>query len=189
VHVLTWEKPSINWLKCNIDGTIYFLDRREIRYWYMLSLQLGFLCPSTYYDLSLCSYCCWMWSLHKCSRVRFVYSLWERYIPKVIVNSLWMFCVMTVCMRMNLTLCFQLAVPFSILMLINYNITYVRRQVNRVVRNLARTSLFHSNSSFLHYVPPNYISSIILNEMQWVHFDSKNIWNIYSHDSNWFYIS
>ncbi|MCI10405.1 eukaryotic translation initiation factor 3 subunit C, partial [Trifolium medium] len=47
----------------------------------------------------------------------------------------------------------------------NYNIAYVRMQANRVAHNLAKASLFQSSSSVHHYYPPNYISSIILNEI------------------------
>jgi hypothetical protein len=25
-HVLTWEKPSANWLKCNVDGPIFMTE-------------------------------------------------------------------------------------------------------------------------------------------------------------------
>ncbi|KAK2401271.1 hypothetical protein QL285_050877 [Trifolium repens] len=52
----------------------------------------------------------------------------------------------------------------------NYNIAYVRRQANRVAHNLARASLFQSSPSVYHFYPPDCISSIILNKIQWVHF-------------------
>jgi hypothetical protein len=55
----------------------------------------------------------------------------------------------------------------------NYNIAYVRRQVNRVAHNLATASLFQSSPSVRHFYPPDCISSIILNEMQGVHFTFK----------------
>jgi hypothetical protein len=43
---------------------------------------------------------------------------------------------------------------------VNYNLTYVRRQVNRVTHNLARVSLFQSSPSVHRYYPYDCISSL-----------------------------
>jgi hypothetical protein len=93
-----------------------------------------------------------------------LFNDFEKLSSKVSVNRLWMFCIMIICMRMSLILCSQLVVSFL------YNIAYVRRQVNIVDPNLARIFLFESNPNIHYFYSPNYISSIILNEMQWIHF-------------------
>ncbi|MCI56374.1 hypothetical protein A2U01_0077625, partial [Trifolium medium] len=28
VHMLTWEKPSANWLKCNVEGDIFMTEAK-----------------------------------------------------------------------------------------------------------------------------------------------------------------
>jgi hypothetical protein len=134
-HVLTWEKPSSKWLKCNVDGAIFMLEEK-----FGIDICFRDILGSFVqtHELSLCSYyCCWMWSYRNetCSHARLV-AFRELY-SKVTVNKLWIFCLMIVCFLLHLTLCSQLAVLST-----NYNKAYVKRHTNRVVHKMKCNNLY-----------------------------------------------
>ncbi|XP_045802731.1 uncharacterized protein LOC123896382 [Trifolium pratense] len=142
-YVLTWKKPSTNWLKCDVDGAIFMIEGK---------FGIG-ICFRDSLSSSVQTYTMifpFIVTAAECEATTMKHALalalsngFERVIYlKVTVNS----------SLLNSNA--------------NYNIAYVRRQVNRVAHNLDRVSLFQSSSGVHHYYPPNYISSTILNEMQ-----------------------
>jgi hypothetical protein len=56
----------------------------------------------------------------------------------------------------------------------NFNIAYVRWQVNRIPHNFASVYLFQYNPNVHHYYPLDCTSSIILNEIQDFNLLKKN---------------
>jgi hypothetical protein len=111
---------------------------------YFLS-SAAFFCPNIYYNLSLCrlllNVMLLQWSMLSSSHC--LINLRE-YSSKVNVNKLRMFCVMTIL----LSTCSSLLISNA-----NYNLAYVRRQINRVTHNLARVPLFQSSLGVYHYHP------------------------------------
>jgi hypothetical protein len=72
-HVLTWEKPSANWLKCNVDGAIFMIERKfGIAIWFRDSM-------GSFVQLHTMIF---PFVNEPCSRARFVQWFWESYLRK-----------------------------------------------------------------------------------------------------------
>ncbi|KAK2454436.1 hypothetical protein QL285_001995 [Trifolium repens] len=164
-HVLTWEKSSANWLKCNVDGAI-FMTEGKFRIGICFRDNMGsFVQTHTMIfpfvvTAAECEATAMMHALKLALSNDFERVIFESDCQQV-VNAL-----RNDCLYAN-----ELGILFSTcssLLIFNayYNITYVRRQTNRVAHNLARASLFQSSPSVHHFYPPGCISSIIFNELQ-----------------------
>jgi hypothetical protein len=110
------------------------------------------LCPCTYYDISIRSYSCWMWSYRNeaCSQARFALKLLRELFRKWLSTYLHSTC------------------SSFLISNVNYNIAYVRRQTNRVAHNLARTFYFSLAPVFIIFI--HMVASLLLYWMKWNEF-------------------
>lgn len=83
---------------------------------------------------------------------------------RVIAKLLWMLCTILVLMRMSRISYFP-GVGLLYLLKQSYNLTFIRRQANRVTHNLTRASIFQS-SLCIFISPPICIASLILDEIR-----------------------
>ncbi|GAU20068.1 hypothetical protein TSUD_381600 [Trifolium subterraneum] len=164
-HVHTWEKPPVNWLKCNVDGAIFMTEGkfgigicfRDSSGSFVQAHTMTFPFEVTAVE---CEATAMKLALALALSNGFERVLFESDCQQV-VNALRNDYLYANELGTLLSTCNSLLISN-----VDYNVAYVRRQANRVAHNLARTSLFQSSPNVHHYFPPSCISSIILNEMQ-----------------------
>ncbi|GAU50981.1 hypothetical protein TSUD_238540 [Trifolium subterraneum] len=164
-HMLTWKKPSTNWLECNVYGAIFTTEGKfGIGICFRDSLGSFVQANTMIFPFVVTAAECEATAM-KHALALALSNGFERVIfesdCQQIVNALRHDYLYANELGTLLSTCNSLLNSNA-----NYNIAYVRRQVNRVAHNLARASLFQSSLSIHHYYPPSCISSIILNEMQ-----------------------
>ncbi|PNX77260.1 hypothetical protein L195_g033223 [Trifolium pratense] len=113
-HVLTWEKPSTNWLKCNVDGVILMTGGK-------FGIVTAAECEAT--------------AMKHAIALASSNGIFESDCQQV-VNALRNDCLYANELDTLLSTCSSLFIYNA-----SYNIAYVRRQTNRVAQNLARASL------------------------------------------------